>query len=147
MTFTLVKSEFRADSRNHRLRFGAPVHIIRINKNSTYSAFKPGDVFGYIRWNRNDYGTINWQFIIGRSGSGASLTRFPGIHPGADLLYRARGVKAVKETLSWLDRLEKTSITRLEDYPISLWRKAENQRIIRAKLPLYKVKSLELFHV
>ncbi|RZV36086.1 MAG: DUF2840 domain-containing protein [Acidimicrobiales bacterium] len=147
MSYTLVKSDYRPDVCNHRLRFGAPVHVVRMSKCTTYFAFKHRDVFGYIRWNRNDFGTINWQFIVARCAHETCQTSFPGIHPGVDLLFRARGVKAVKTSLAWMDRLEKTAGKPLEKLPVSFWRKAENSRIIRAKLPLYKARALEPFHV
>jgi len=147
MTITIVKSSYLRNRCNHRLRFGSPVHILKPDKTTKFAAFHPGEIFGYIRWSRNQYGTDNWQIIIAKAGSGKRLSVFPGIHPGADILFRARGVKASQSTLKWLDRIEKNAAVSLPEIPPSFWRKAENARIIRMGLPLYQAHKLEPFHV
>jgi len=144
---TFVKSDYRANSHNHRLRFGAPSRVIKLSKSCHFSAFQPGAVFGYIRWSQNSFGTVNWHFIIARSSVAGRQSSFPGIHPGINLLFRARGVQAVKTSLSWLDRVEKTASMPLDHVPIAFWRKAENARVIRSKLPAFKPKTLEPFCV
>ena len=133
--FTLVEDIYARNICHHRLRFGTPDHVIRIDKTKRMMAFRPSKVFGYIRWTRNQYGTQNWQFIVAQAKGFGRISEYPGLFPGADIWFRARGKTAVKRTLSWLDKIEKASDVSLHDLPESLWRRAENARIFRQSLP------------
>lgn len=147
MTYTLVEISKRTGLHHHKLRFGYPVFTFPFDKYVSYAAFEPDQIFAYIRWLKNDYGTVHWQLIIARAGRETLSQSYPGIYPCADILFRARGVKAVKDTLVWLDKLEGNSVKPLKDLPISFWRKAQNAKHIRARLPLISARKLEPFHV
>ena len=121
--------------------------IFPFDGNQSYAAFEPGQTFAYIRWRKNDYGTVHWQLIIAKAGREKLSQSYPGIYPYVDILFRARGVKAVKDALFWLDRLEAKSAKPLIDLPVSFWRKAQNAIHIRARLPLRNARKLEPFHV
>ena len=147
MTYTLVELSKTAGLHHNKLRFGDPVFTFPFVRNRSFVAFKPGQIFAYVRWRKNDYGTVHWQLIIARAGRETLSQIYPGIYPCADVLFRARGVKAVKDTLIWLDRLEAKSSKPLTDLPVSFWRKAQNAKHIRARLPLIRARKLEPFHV
>ena len=133
--FTLVEDIYARNSCHHRLRFGSPDHVIRLDKTKRMMAFRPGKAFGYIRWTRNRYGTQNWQLIIAQANSSGRISEYPGLYPGADIWFRARGKSAVKRALAWLDKVEKRSDIPLENLPESFWRRAENARFLRKSLP------------
>lgn len=147
MIYTLVEISKTAGLHHHKLRFGEPVFTFPFDRSRSYAAFETGQIFAYIRWRKNDYGTVHWQLIIARSGRETLSQSYPGIYPCADVLFRARGVKAVRDALIWLDRLEAKSAKPLTDLPLSFWRKAQNAIHIRAKLPALKRRQLEPFHV
>lgn len=147
MTYTLVEISKRTGLHHHKLRFGDPVFTFPFDKNVPYAAFESGQIFAYGRWRKNDYGTVHWQLIIARAGRKTLSQSYPGIYPCVDILFRARGVKAVTDALVWLDKLEAKSGRPLTDLPISFWRKAQNAKHIRARLPLISARKLEPFHV
>jgi len=132
---TLVEDIYLRDICHHRLRFGKPEHVVRLDKTKRLMGFEPGKTFGYIRWSRNVYGTQNWQFIVAQASLAGRISTYPGLHPGADIWFRARGKSAVKRALSWLDKVEKVSDISLQDLPESFWRRAENARNLRQSLP------------
>ena len=135
--YTLVHCK-TTDRCRYRLRFGDAVQTIRFDEYNALSAFKPYQVFGYIRWKRNDFGTQSWLLFICEIVPSARLTRVPGLYPGAEILFRARGKVAVKRTLSWLVRLEKKAQYPLELLPASYWRQAQNAALIHQPMPDYR---------
>ena len=147
MTYTLVEISNAKGRHNHKLHFGDPVFMFPFDRNLSYAAFEPGQTFAYIRWRKNDYGTVHWQLIISKAGREKLSQSYPGIYPCAEILFQARGVKAVREALEWLDKVEARSSQSLIELPISFWRKAQNAKHIRARLPLRNVRKLEPFHV
>lgn len=134
--FTLVEDIYARNICHHRLRFGTPDHVIRIDKTKRMMAFRPSKVFGYIRWTRNQYGTQNWQFIVAQAKGSGRISEYPGLFPGADIWFRARGKSAVKGALNWLDKVETASEIPLDFLSESYWRRAENARFLRQSLPL-----------
>ena len=143
---TLIEDIFVPKLCRHRLRFGDPDHRLRLDKGRNILAFAPGKLAGYIRWTRNDYGTDHWQFVVVKTGKEGRITPYPGIHPGAQILFRARGKTAVKTALIWIDQLEKKCPLYLEAIPANFWRRAENARLLRQKLPMFETVK-ELSHV
>ena len=119
---TAVYIRYRKSRINHRLRFGEPHSEIRLGWSSRLASFKPNDVFGYIRWSANEFGTQDWRLFVckagglhsqnvglgdGNTGHHNRLTRIPGVMPGAHLLLKTQGRARVKRALSYIDRLEK----------------------------------------
>lgn len=136
---TLVISEFRRDLINHRIRFGLPVHRYRIDRACVYSAFAPGKVFGYIRWQRNEYGTQDWRIYVCQAANDNRATRLPGVIPGANVLMDLSGSQAVKRMLSHMDALEKRS-GKLEKISPDYWRQLQNSKRIRK--PVHALSAL-----
>ncbi len=127
---TIVISQYMHEVYNHRLRFGSPVQSVRIDRTSSYSAFKAGDVFGYIRWRRNKYGTQDWRIYVCQAVSGGTITRLPGITPGANVLLALHGSEVVKRMLGHLDALEKRAGD-LQKISPAYWRQLQNAKSIR----------------
>ncbi len=144
--FTLVETIKLRGHCNHRLRFGQPLEEIKLDENKSLAAFRAGQIFGYIRWSRNAFGTRNWQSFVVRSVSKGRVTRIPGVYPGGELLLRTRGVVATQKALSWLDKTEKSIPFLLSDFPESYWRLAENELFTDHQLPNLSSKIMENSH-
>lgn len=118
---TAVYVRYRKNRINHRLRFGTPSVQTRLGWHESLVSFAPDQVFGYIRWSSNKYGTQDWrlfvckaggnlQNMIGSSGGNTGhhnrLTRIPGVLPGAHVLLKTQGTTRVKRALKLIDSLE-----------------------------------------
>ena len=102
---TLVTIAYRKRRHNHRIVFGAPVLEIRRDWHRRIAAFEPEQIFGYERWQANQYGTQDWRFFVCRALYQGALTRIPGIMPGAEILLSAIGKTQVKRALQAIDHL------------------------------------------
>lgn len=103
---TRVEILYLPDFVNHWLPFGNPHHWQEPDRRRALAYFAPGQVFGYIRWEANEYGTRSWRFWVLRAGrDGARLHRVPGVKPGAEILLDTRGKARVKRTFEAIDEL------------------------------------------
>ena len=103
---TRVDVLYLPDFVNYWLPFGNPRHWQELDRRRALAYFAPGQVFGYMRWEANEYGTRYWRFWIVRAGrGGARLLRVPGIRPGAEVLFDARGKARIKRALEAIDNL------------------------------------------
>jgi len=59
----------------------------------------------------------------------------PGVYPGASLLFRARGTKAMGRALAMLDTLENRAGGDLTCIPVSYWRQLANGQDRNMPLP------------
>lgn len=104
--YTLVQLAWRKRRRNHRILFGAPVRQVRLDWQRSFAVFKPGDIFGYERWEANKYGTQHWSISILQAGRrGEDLTVCNGVRPGAIRLLNRSGKDACKALLFLFDQL------------------------------------------
>lgn len=140
-SLTAVYIRYRKDRINHRLRFGAPTLETRLDKYSAVAAFIPTQIFGYIRWSANEYGTQDWRLFVcktagnphhidgqggGNTGHHNRLTRIPGVMPGAHILLKTQGKARVKRALGYIDGLEKET-GNLDLVTESYWRHLHNR--------------------
>lgn len=116
--FTRVEIAFYPEHLNCWLRFGAPDRSEDWDRRRSLAFFKPGRVFGYVRWRANEYGTQEWRFTIVRTAEPSLLlSRIPGIRPGGDVLLLAAGNAKVKRALLQIDVLEADSFDPAEVSP------------------------------
>ncbi|MCU0839877.1 MAG: DUF2840 domain-containing protein [Rhodospirillales bacterium] len=123
MTFlTEVETVFYPDQVNHRLRFGHPVADEDIDRRRAILRFRPGQVFGFVWWEANAFGTQAWAFAVCEAVEPpADAYGLPNVRPGAAVhLYAAgrsqgrhgssrqvkRTVGPVERALALIDRLE-----------------------------------------
>ena len=117
---TAVSIAYRKRRRNHRLLFGQPARLVRLDWQRRLAVFQPGSVLGYERWQANTYGTVDWQiFIVQTRQPGARVDDIAGIRPGAEILAAVHGKPASKWMLEVVDAIKATSQSRL--YDPSLW--------------------------
>ena len=104
---TRVEIAFFPEHLNFWLRFGAPDEQFDLDRRRSLALFKPGRIFGYVRWRANGYGTQEWRFIIIQSSEPLlMLSRIGGVQPGGDVLLLATGAIKVKRALLQIDVLE-----------------------------------------
>lgn len=137
---TIVFSAWRKKRCNHRLLFGKPCHEIRLDWQRSLSAFKPGDVFAYERWERNKFGTQNWSISVLQAGQiHDNLVAVAGVKPGAILLARREGAEACRAFFSVFDTLRSTGA--LATCQPSIWR-VIGHRIAAGQRPQYVMKDM-----
>ena len=106
-TFTRVEIAFYPEHLNHWLRFGAPDESQDLDRRRSLAFFTPGQIFGYVRWRANEYGTQDWRFTIVKTAEPSLLlSRIEGVHPGGEVLLLATGNTKVKRALLQIDALE-----------------------------------------
>lgn len=105
--FTRVEIVFYPEHLNHWLRFGMPDEQHDLDRRRSLALFKPGRVFGYVRWRANEYGTQDWRFTVVKSVEpSVFLSRVEGVTPGGEVLLLATGNAKVKRALLQIDALE-----------------------------------------
>lgn len=105
--FTRVEIAFYPDYLNYWLRFGLPDDELDLDRRRALALFKPGRLFGYVRWAANHYGTKDWRFMVVQSAAPSTLiSRISGIHPGGNILLSISGTAKVKRALAQIDALE-----------------------------------------
>lgn len=129
---TLICQHFVPDICNHRLRFGVPQKVTKLDKYRSVAAFSPDKIFGYIRWQRNEYGTTLWRLIIAKTVQEGRIQKYAGILPGAHILVNVSGVNAVRQALTRLDYWEKQAGADLSNIPETRWLHFQNGIIIRS---------------
>lgn len=116
--FTRVEIAFYPEHLNHWLRFGEPDQQVDLDRRRGLAFFKPGRIFGYVRWRANDYGTQDWRFIIVRTATPSRfLSRIEGVMPGGEVLLLAIGNAKVKRALLQIDALEVAGFEPVEVSP------------------------------
>ncbi|MHA1599428.1 MAG: DUF2840 domain-containing protein [Alphaproteobacteria bacterium] len=105
--FTRVEIAFYPEYLNHWLRFGHPDEQRDLDRRRSLALFKPGRVFGYVRWRANEYGTQEWRFtVVQTAAPSLLLSRIEGVTPGGEVLLLATGNAKVKRALLQIDALE-----------------------------------------
>ena len=107
---TAIVLSYRKKRKNYRLLFGHPQQEIRRDWHRKLAVFEPGELFAYERWEANSYGTQRWQIMVCRTVLNGSVTKIPGVYPGAKLLLMVNGKTKSKRFLSCLDWLKSSAI-------------------------------------
>ncbi len=106
---------------NDRLVFGAPVKRFPFAPGGELVCFVPGQVFGFVRWRGDGYGTQTWRIVVCEAAdASAEMTKIPGVEPAAVLLLHAFGKTRVVRALTMIDALKKQH--ELPDIAPDYWR-------------------------
>jgi hypothetical protein len=134
---TRVSLAFVEHRINLYLRFGHPVHELRMDRWRRSAIFAPVAVFCRVRWESNDYGTTRWQLMVLQACSPFDdIQRIAGIQPGARLLLCAEGEQQVQSVLLHIDAIETLGIDPMAVSP-AYWRTLGNRLSARLPLPIY----------
>lgn len=131
MSGTQVQLHFVKGVINHRLRFGRPEAVTKLDPYRSLATFKPGSVFGYIRWRANDYGTQDWRVSVLSAQPCGYISEVAGVSPAAQVLLHVQGSPAVKRCLRAMDALETQAGGALETVPESYWPGFHNALLLR----------------
>ncbi|MEE9454643.1 MAG: DUF2840 domain-containing protein [Paracoccaceae bacterium] len=143
--FTCVEVVFYPEYLNNWLRFGDPVYDFNLDRRRSLAIFKPGQLFGYIRWHANEYGTQKWRFVIVKAVEPLHLmNRFRGIQPGGEILLITSGNVKVKRVLAQIDRLENDGFDPSIVSPY-FYRRLHNRMMINRPVRGYSLQQHEAY--
>jgi hypothetical protein len=111
----------------HWLRFGAFVEERLLDRRRRVVIFAPGQIFAFVRWEANDYGTIVSRLdILRASAAGEPVSTVPGVMPGGESLLRLDRWPKVRRAFDAIAAVEKTGIDPVEVAP-QYWRHLNNR--------------------
>jgi len=131
MTGALIQLHLVKGIINHRLRFGEPSDVLRLDKYRSIATMPVGSIFGYIRWKANEFGTIDWRVYVLKAQHSGFLSEIKGVTPAVKILVGAQGKLAAKRCLKALDTLEAQASGKLETVPESYWSVFNNALLLR----------------
>ncbi len=134
---TRVVLAFVPERVNNRLRFGSPMHEIKLDRWRSVVQFSPDSVFCRVCWLANDYGTTVWHLSVLQAGNaGKSLQCMAGVMPGALRLLHVSGELKVQRALHLIDAIEVLGIDPVAVSP-AYWQLLHNRLATREPLPDY----------
>ncbi|WP_299918449.1 DUF2840 domain-containing protein [uncultured Roseobacter sp.] len=102
-----IEIAFYPDCINYWLRFGDPDVGYDLDRTRSLALFKPNKIFGYVRWQSDEYGAEDWRIAVVQTGAPKqSLCRCPGVWPGGEILLSVVGSTRVKRVLTQFDALK-----------------------------------------
>ena len=124
---THVELVHYAERIEHWIRFGRHVEEQTLDPRRRVLRFDAGQVFAFVRWASNDYGTAVSRIDILRAcRDGEPLTTIPGVTPGAEPLLRLSGWPKVERVLQAIDRVDALGL-QPEDACPDHWRHVGNR--------------------
>jgi hypothetical protein len=106
---------------NDRLLFGRPAVTYGPYEGGALHLFDAGQVFGFVRWRGDEYGTQTWRVVVARwLAAGDDGTAVPGLEPGGAVLLHAFGKVRAKRALRAIDGLSDKHV--LHEIAPSYWR-------------------------
>lgn len=143
--FTRVEVAFYPEHLNNWLRFGIPVYDLNLDRRRSLAIYKPGQIFGYIRWSANEYGTQEWLLVIVKAAELLHrINCFPGIQPGGQMLLATSGNVKVKHILSQIDLLENNGFDPSKVSP-NFYRQLHNRTMINRPVSGYSSQQHEAY--
>lgn len=111
----------------HWIRFGTPVAERILDRRRRVVMFAPDQLFAFVRWQANDYGTVLSRIDILRAvRPGGMLCTLPGVRPGGEQLLRLGGWPRVKRTLDVISAIEAMELDPGDVAP-EYWRHVHNR--------------------
>lgn len=115
---TYVKLYWVEGVREHWLRFGSPVADTVIDRRQRKLTFREGQIFAFVRWASNDYGTVQSRLDIIRCvRAGQPFTTSDNVDPGGDILLSISGWPKVERVFKLIDTIEASGIDPCEVAP------------------------------
>ena len=118
----------------HWIRFGRDCGETILDRRRRILRFAPGNVFAFVRWASNDFGTIVSRIDIVRAiDRGESYQTLPFVRPGGEILLRISGWPKVERVLQAVDAVEALGIDAADAAP-DHWRHLHN-RLVAGEQP------------
>ncbi len=109
------------------IRFGREARDRIVDRRRRVLSFRPGDIFAFVRWASNDYGTIISRIDVVRAVMpGEPCQTLPFVHPGGDILLKIDGWPKVERVLLHIDAIEAVGIDPVDVSP-DHWRHVHNR--------------------
>lgn len=126
-TLTHVELTFRPKKIEHWLRFGDARARTVLDKRRSVASFGPGQVFAFVRWASNDYGTIISRLDIVRTvDRGEAFQTLPFVRPGGEILLRVDAWAQVERVFQAIDAIESIGVHPPDVSP-AYWRHVHNR--------------------
>jgi hypothetical protein len=109
------------------IRFGRHAAEEILDRRRRALWFDPGQVFAFVRWAANDYGTAVSRIDILRAcAAGEAITTVPGVTPGGEVLLRLSNWPKVERALTAIDQVEGLGLDPADACP-DHWRHVHNR--------------------
>jgi hypothetical protein len=109
------------------IRFGRVAEEQILDKRRRILSFAPGNIFAFVRWTSNDFGTIVSRIdIIKAVALGQRCATVPYVRPGGDILLRLSGWPKVERVLQIVDAVEALGIDPADAAP-DYWHHVHNR--------------------
>jgi hypothetical protein len=109
------------------IRFGQIAEETVLDRRRRVVAFAAGEVFAFVRWASNGYGTVVSRIDILRAvGPGEAFSTIGFVEPGAEILLRMSNWPKVNEVLRAIDAVERAGVAAEEACP-DHWRHVMNR--------------------
>jgi hypothetical protein len=109
------------------IRFGRIAEETILDRRRRFVAFAAGEVFAFVRWASNGYGTVVSRIDILRAvGPGEAFSTIGFVTPGAEILLRTSGWPKVNEVLRAIEVVDRLGIPP-EDVCPDHWRHVMNR--------------------
>lgn len=136
---TRIELHFGRDLFNYYIRFGEAKRREELDRRRALEFFTPGQLFGYVRWQANEYGTQDWRFWVLCAGDlHRPLCRVPGVTPGADILLALAGKDCVHKAFEAVDAIEALNIDPADVSP-SYYRHVQQRILTRLPVRAYSM--------
>lgn len=111
----------------NRIRFGRSISQQRLDPQRRIVSFAPNSVFGFVRWEGNEFGTSLSRIDIVRAvGAGERYQTLPFVSPGGEILLRMNGWPKVERVLQAIDAVEALGLDPADVAP-DYWRHFHNR--------------------
>jgi hypothetical protein len=111
----------------HWIRFGTIVEEKRLDRRRRIVSMAPDNVFAFVRWASNDFGTVISRIDIVRTvPTGQPCQTLPFVRPGGEILLRMNGWPKVERVLQMIDAIEALNINPKDVAP-DHWRHIHNR--------------------
>jgi len=109
------------------IRFGREVHKQVLDRRRRVFSYRAGNIFAFVRWAANDFGTIISCIDIVRAVEpGEAYQTLPFVRPGGDILLKIEGWPKVEQVIRHIDAVEAAGIDACDVAP-DHWRHVGNR--------------------
>ena len=95
----------------HWIRFGRVADDRIVDRRRRIVSFRPGEVFAFVRWASNLFGTILSRIDIVQTVTvGEAYSTLPFVRPGGDILLKVESWPKVERVLQAIDAIQRLGI-------------------------------------
>jgi hypothetical protein len=121
------------------IRFGRVAQERIVDRRRRIVSFRSGQIFAFVRWASNLFGTILSRIDIVQSvGLGEAYSTLPFVRPGGELLLSIHGWPKVERVLQAIDAVEATGVDPCDAAP-DHWCHVHNRLIAGIEPRVYSV--------